>query len=265
MTDLTPDQRKALGARIDAARRSQGYTHSQLGHRTGYDERTIRNAINGRSTRDLTLSLICKALSIDMEGNLQEQSSALADEAHGGYAFSQYEDYIGQYFAYRRSFMQRGQITRFVVEIDWSSTKRCLIFSQVQKKGAETSKNAESVLAQGEIFIGPSTGLLHLSSSKDGSLSLMTLTKLRLEDKAMHGVLLTSAMQFYHKPAVSAVLLQKFDASADRDVVDPAKTIANADGDFRYFDEYLLDIEKNLGIFAIGTWGIERRVPRESA
>ncbi len=200
-----------------------------------------------------------------MEGNLQEQSSAIADQAHGGYTVSQFADYMGHYFAYRRSFMQRGQITRFIVGIDWSKTKRCLVFNQVHNKASDKSKNPEGVLAEGEIFVGPTTGLLHLSSSSNGSLSLMTLTKLRLEDKAMHGVLLTSAVQnFYPKPAVSAVLLQKLDGFTDKDAVDPVKTIANADADFAYFDEYLLDIERNLGIFAIGTWGIERRASRDA-
>jgi transcriptional regulator with XRE-family HTH domain len=258
MADLSVEERKAVGLRIDAARKRQKLSYVELGHRTGYDERTIRNAVTGRSARLTTLREICEALKIDLDGDRSPQASATADEAHGAYTLAQYADHVGVYNLYHRSFTVRGAISKTQLEIAWSKERNCLAFTHHH---AATHKFAGSHdhMEVGDIFIGQRTGLIHFSHSRNGSLGLMIVTRMRLEDKTMHGVILTSSEQaFYHKPSVSAVLLQKREDGTP-DLPAQMTSIPHQHEEFAYLNDYLLEIERGLGVFAIGMWGIERR------
>uniref|UniRef100_A0A7C1NYF7 XRE family transcriptional regulator n=1 Tax=Agrobacterium albertimagni TaxID=147266 RepID=A0A7C1NYF7_9HYPH len=254
MTDLSAEERRHTGLRIDRERRNQGLSFVTLAERTGYDERTIRNVVKGLPTRPATLSEICQALNIDVHGNPEPQSNQfVADEAHGSYSFSQCEDYIGHYYATRRSFSARNHLVRSIFDIFWSDSKRCLCFHEHQRFAAKNGR-AVDYSQQGEVFVSKLSGLIHLQTMVDGSIRLITLTRLRMDDQTMNGVVLTQAPQtFYFKPSLSPIFLQKTDSSYTLDeLASEVRSITPQEEDFHHANEYLLEIERNIGLFALG-------------
>ena len=62
----------------------------------------------------------------------------------------------------------------------------------------------------GGIHISPHTGLLHLLTTYQGALRLVTLTKFRMGDDKLRGVILTQRdRDVFFQPAVSPIYLEK--------------------------------------------------------
>ena len=126
-------QRSKLTRRVESERDRLGYSLEQMAKRAGYNERTIRNFLNGKSTRRRTKIDICTAVGIDIQ---QEQTSKrakqvqAADDEHGAYNRDQFREYVGCFFAYRRSFETDGNIIRSLYEFFWSDKDGCLRFKE---------------------------------------------------------------------------------------------------------------------------------------
>ncbi|MGO7987206.1 helix-turn-helix domain-containing protein [Rhizobium leguminosarum] len=256
MVDLSPEDRRHLGLRIDRARRNQGLSYVSLAQKTGYDERTIRNLVKGQSTKNSTLWDVCQALQIHVEEDDSARADLLvADDAHGNYAFTQCDDYIGHYYATRRSFTVKGSLVRSIFDIYWSEKRRCLCFKEYQRLKSEKSGKIVDYSQVGEIFVSKLSGLVHLQTLDDGGIRLITLTRLRTDDMTMNGLVLTQSPQsFYYKPSISPIFLQKTDASYTlEELTEQVRAITPADPEHAYADEYLSEIERNVGIFAIGS------------
>jgi hypothetical protein len=105
---------------------------------------------------------------------------------------------------------------------------------------------------EGEIFFSKHTGLIHLQTLEDGSMRLITLTRLRMDDKTMNGVVLTQSPEsFYYKPSVSPIFMQKTDDSFTLDELSSdVRSMSPGEEAYRHANEYLLEIERNVGLFA---------------
>jgi transcriptional regulator with XRE-family HTH domain len=251
--ELDETAREQLGRRIDVARKKIGFTLVQLAERAGYDERTIRNVIKGRPTRPTTLRDICKVINISVEPEAADKRIEIASEEHGAYTLNHVGDYVGLFYAWRRSFSFPKNIIRSLYQFTWDAGRRCLVFREVQRYESPDLKCTIDFSQEGEVFISNRTGLIHLLTKAEGALRLITLTKLRSADGVIRGVVLTQAQgDFYFQPSVSPIYFQAADAGASiEDLAQRVGPIVPGDPDYAHISAALTDVERRIAIFAL--------------
>ncbi len=218
--------REAFARRIRVEMAKQGITREALAERARVKERTLGNLLAGHPVRDLTVAKLARVLGIDLDTVFTPIASGKvtaavapaielqrAGEAYGGYMLSSYEPYIGTYVAIRRVFTDDTQLYRSVFEIDWDDGLSRLRFLELQRfRGADN--RAVSSSHAGGIHISPHTGLIQLLTTYQGALRLITLTRFRMGDIRLRGLILTqSDRDRYFQPAVSAIYLEKLEGN----------------------------------------------------
>jgi hypothetical protein len=104
----------------------------------------------------------------------------------------------------------------------------------------------------GSIYASPTTGLIHFLTIYRGAIRLITLTKLRPDDRSMHGVVLSSTdRNFGFQPCVSAILFKRLPNETE---IESAKTnigpLASDHPDFAAYDLELKHVENEVVFFA---------------
>ncbi len=219
--------REAFARRVRVEMAKQGFTREALAERADVKERTLGNLLAGHPVRDVTVAKVARVLAIGLDelvGPTPQASgvsnaapvveSARAGEAYGGYMLSSFEAYIGTYVAFRRVFADRAELYRSVFEFDWDEALSRLRFLELQRfRGA--NNRAVSSSHGGGIHISPHTGLIQLLTTYQGALRLVTLTKFRLGDTCLRGLMLTqSDREMFFQPAVSAIYLDKLEGKS---------------------------------------------------
>ena len=213
-------QREAFVRRVRVEMARLGLTRQSLADKAGCKERTLGNLLAGEPVRDTTLAKVAKVLAIPFDDVFSAApppaTTALADtaqdraaDAYGGYQLAAFEGYLGTYTAYRWVFSDKPEIARSIYEIDWDEDLRRLRFFELQRFEGAGKKTVSSSHAGG-IHISPLTGLLHLLTTYQGALRLVTLSKFRLGDTKLRGAILTqSDRDLYFQPAVSPIFLDR--------------------------------------------------------
>ena len=248
--------RSALVRRVRLAMAKQGLTREALASRAGVKERTLGNLLAGQSVRDVTIAKVARALAIDLDDLVSEAANhpadrdhARADEAYGGYMLAAYEGYLGTYVAYRRVFSASGELYRSIYDIDWDEALSRLRFLELQRfRGRDNREVASS--HGGGIHISPHTGLIQLLTTFQGALRLVTLTRFRLGDNRLRGLILTqSDRDKFFEPAASAIFLERLDGK--RRLADLERLVGPlgpGDADYAAAEAELAAIEQS-GIF----------------
>src|SRR5215211_1987880 len=232
----------ARANRIERALIKKNWTRVHLAEVTGYDERTIRNVLGAKPVRDQTIIDICQALGI--EPDLEESSEyvEVAEAEYGEYPRGPYRRYEGGYFAYRRSFNSLARLMRTCVEIEWAEDEG-LIFRELSQfqAGHRQVDNSQS----GRVHVSQTTGLMHLVTCVEGSVRLITLTKMIGGDEVMRGAVLTQIDRDAHyMPAFSSIVLTKlrnYDPLKHRAMVGPIDESAE---EFEFICEELAHTER---------------------
>ena len=214
---MSEAQRDAFVRRVRLEMAKTGLTREVLAERAACKERTLGNLLSGQPVRDATVAKVARVLGIDLEDLIDERGPAAARPApdgraaseYGGYMLSAYEDYPGTYVAYRYVFSDKNELFRSVYEIDWDEDMSRLRFFEVQRFRGANQQTVSSSHAGG-IYISPHTGMIHLLTTYQGALRLLTLAKFRLGDRKLRGVILTqSDREMFFQPAVSAIYLER--------------------------------------------------------
>lgn len=213
---ISEAQREILVRRVRLAMAKAGLTREALAAKAGCKERTLGNLLAGERVRDATVAKVAQVLGIaldDVFGSTApddlQPGDGRADGAYGGYLQSAYESYIGTYVAYRWVFAARREVARSIYEFDWDDELHRLRFFELQRFPGP-DKRAVSSSHAGGIHISPHTGLMHLLTTYQGALRLVTLSKFRLGDSKLRGAILTqSDREMYFQPAVSPIYLEK--------------------------------------------------------
>jgi transcriptional regulator with XRE-family HTH domain len=216
---MTETQREAFVRRVRLEMARTGMTREALAARAACKQRTLGNLLAGQTVRDATVAKVARVLGIGLDdvigspGAPPTEAATIAEgrasEAYGGYLLSAYASYIGTYVAFRWVFEARREILRTIYEIDWDDDLARLRFFELQRFRG-TNRRAVSSSHAGGVHISPHTGLLHLLTTFQGALRLVTLSKFRLGDDKLRGVILTqSDRDLYFQPAVSAIYLEK--------------------------------------------------------
>ena len=260
---MTDAQRQAFVRRVRLEMAKTGLTREGLADRAACKERTLGNLLAGQPVRDATVAKIARVLGIDLEdiiapgppvlnpqpGNGGSERRAGAD--YGGYLLSAYENYIGTYFAVRRVFSGRNELVRSVYEIDWDEELSRLRFFELQRFRGTSDRPVSSSHAGG-IHISPHTGLIHLLTTYQGALRLVTLTKFRLGDNRLRGAILTQRdRDVFFQPAVSPIYLEKIEVRKKNSELERSiGPFGPTDPGFRAAHEELSAIERDTVMFA---------------
>lgn len=256
---LTAAQREAFVRRVRLEMAKAGLTRSALARLAGCNERTLGNLLSGQPVRDATVAGVARVLKVELDEVLHpaanvaaEAAAGRASEDYGGYLLSAYEAYLGTYVAYRRVFADQPQLYRSVFEIDWDDELARLRFFELQ---TITSANGAPISSShaGGIYISAHTGVLHLLTTFQGALRLVTLSKFRRGDDKLRGVILTqSDRDMFYLPAVSAMYLQKLNGRRKHSELERLVGIVDAsDAAFTAADGELSEIERSA-IFMAG-------------
>lgn len=215
--------REAFVRRVRIEMAKQGITREALAERAAVKERTLGNLLAGQPVRDVTVAKVARALAIDLDDVVgaaiapngpATPEPARASESYGGYMLAAYEAYLGTYVAYRRVFAQKPELYRSIYDIDWDEALSRLRFLELQRFRGRNNRSVSSSHGGG-IYISPHTGLLQLLTTFQGALRLVTLTKMRLGETCLRGLILTqSDRDMFFEPATSAILLDRLDRKA---------------------------------------------------
>jgi transcriptional regulator with XRE-family HTH domain len=262
MTALMSDgAREAFVRRIRLEMAKRGLTREALAELASVKERTLGNLLSGQSVRDVTVARIARALDIELEAWTAPEAaqtpppapdSARAAEAYGGYMMAAWEPYIGAYVAYRRVFSPGDQLYRSIYDIDWDEALSRLRFLELQRFKGRNNKTV-TMNHGGGIYISPHTGLLQLLTTFQGALRLVTLTKFRMADNRLRGVILTqSDRDHFFEPSVSAIYLQRIEGKSKlADLERLVGPVGPDDPAFADASAELADIERS-GVFIAG-------------
>lgn len=237
--------------RLERALREKGWTRTQLASKTGYDEKTIRNLLAGHEVRDRTVFDVCQALGIEPmvedEGDIVEVS----DERFGGYSRSTHSNYEGHYFLYRPSFTRKGAIFKSVVSIGWHKEKSRLKFSEFYETDSAAPHGA--LAHNGSVYISPYTGLLHLVTVFQGSVRMLTVTKLRQADGVMRGSVTSQSEDVsFFQPTMAPIVLKKLKAYDVASIASDIRILEEGNEEVRFAREQLSVTEQRVLKVCIG-------------
>jgi DNA-binding Xre family transcriptional regulator len=251
--ELNASQRKALGRRIDDERTKRGMTLKQLAEKAGCGEKTVRNVIEGQHARGTTVAELCTALEIQ-SGEVKPIS--ISDGMHGGYTKTSFDEYIGCYFVYRRSFSFPRNILRSVFDVQWNAQRKCLRFDEYQRYDSSEHDTIVDYSQTGEIFVSSEIGLLHFVTTTRGAVRLITTSKFRRNvptDLTMYGIVLTQAKKpLHYQPSTAVNIFEKASSSLSADDAKKQVSVLRQ-GDFDYdrLDVALTDAERRIVNFAL--------------
>ena len=257
---MTEGQREAFVRRVRLEMAKAGLTREALAERAACKERTLGNLLAGQTVRDQTVAKIARVLGIDLEdmvgpGEGVPQKRQMADgraaDEYGGYNLAAFETYLGTYIAYRHVFSDRNELFRSVYEFDWDEEQRRLRFFELQRFRGANNRTVSSSHAGG-IYISPHTAMIHLLTTFQGALRLVTLAKFRIGDNRLRGVILTqSERDMFFQPATSAIFLEKLEVRKKNSELEKlVGPFGPSDPSFKAASEELAHIESSTVYFA---------------
>lgn len=268
---MTDQQRDAFVRRVRLEMAKSGLTREALAERAACKERTLGNLLAGQAVRDQTVAKIARVLGIDLEDVIGRGAPGLdgatptvpdgrAGEEYGGYLLSTYAHYVGTYLAYRRVFSERNELFRSVYEIDWDEDLKRLRFFELQRFRGSNDRPVSSSHAGG-IHISPHTSLIHMLTTFQGAIRLVTVAKLGIGDLRLRGVILTQSDRgMFFQPSTSAIFLEKLDGKKRNSELEKLiGPFGPTDQMFRPAAEELASIEANKVYFA----GMTRTAKKE--
>ena len=193
---------------IEKALLGKKWSKTLLVQKTGYDPKTIRNLLDGHVVRDQTVIDVCQCLDIEPKLERDTINDACADDEFGGYLRSTHRFYEGFFYLYRHSFSEPGRIFRSVMHIHWDDQRNLLVFSEFYNVGPADSSEIKS--HTGNVYMSSYTGLIHFVTVFQGSVRIITATKMRQSDGIMRGSLMTQCEDInFFQPTITPVVLRK--------------------------------------------------------
>lgn len=238
---------------IERAIANKKLTKSLVAEKTGYDEKTIRNLIQGDNVRDQTVIDVCSFLGIEPKLENDIENVACADDEYGGYLRTTHADYEGFFYLYRRSFSEYGRIYREVVEIKWDDTEEKFVFSDYYDVDPSGTSGPRSHV--GSVYMSSYTSLIHFVTTYQGSVRVLTLTRMRQGNGIMRGCLMTQCEDInFFQPTITPIILKKqkfIDLSSDAEA--HIKLLDSTCDDYKFAQEQLLICENKVVKSQFGT------------
>ena len=179
----------------------------------------------------------------------------VSGQRHGGYTRDQCRGYLGFFYAYRRAFTNPQDIDRSLFEFAWSDERSCMTFTNSQTYPTPGGQELELRVHKGEAFFNSAASLWHLLVTDRGALRLLTLTSIRVDDGAMHGVILSQVRRsHFYQPSVSPIMLQRQAPGATREqLLEAVGVIRPQSPEYAAAARHLMEIERDIGVFALAS------------
>lgn len=243
--------------KMDRARIAKGFSNIELARRAGYDEKTVRKVLAGQATRDKTIVEICQVLGIEPELVNTIEEVDVADDVFGAYTRSTHRGYEGYFHLFRPSFTTPGAIFRGVVQIRWDPNEDVFQFSEFYSVDDATG---EPKAHSGNVCISSYTNLLHLTTMFEGSVRLVTLTKLREGEGIMRGTMQTQAETLtFFQPTVSPVVLRKIKTYDPASIIGDLGFVEQGSPDWVFADKQISLTENQ--ILKVVSWSSPKAQP----
>ena len=110
----SPDYWPARRKKVASALEVKGWTRKELARAANVAPKTVSNFLSGDHCSWSTFKSLCKALDVSTQVDEVKPAHDVAKPELGGYTREAYADYLGGYFAYRRSFISRDRILRSI-------------------------------------------------------------------------------------------------------------------------------------------------------
>jgi hypothetical protein len=240
----------------------KGWTRKELARAANVAPKTVSNFLSGDHCSWATFKSLCKALDVSTAVDEVGQAQEVARPELGGYTREAYADFLGGYFAYRRSFISRDRILRSLYTLEWSKEIGGMAFKEYQQyksrgRSVDHSQN-------GPVHVSPKYNLVHLVTSTKGAVRLVTLIK--NEDIFRGAILTQSDQEQFYQPSISPIYLEKipnFNPNDPRlEMVGP---IDRSQEEFGPIAERLEEIERKTILFASNRpTPSESRAPRNA-
>jgi len=243
----SPDYWPARRKKVASALEVKGWTRKELARAANVAPKTVSNFLSGDHCSWSTFKSLCKALDVSTAVDEVKPAHEVAKPELGGYTREAYADYLGGYFAYRRSFISRDRILRSLYTLEWSKDVGGLEFKEYQQyksrgKSVDHSQN-------GPVHISPKYNLIHLVTSTKGAVRLVTLIK--NEDLFRGAILTQSDQEQFYQPSISPIYLEKIPGFNPTDPrLDMVGPIDRTHEDFGPIAEVLEEIERKTILFA---------------
>ena len=194
-----------IAERIRAEMERRDWSQRNLADRALLGEATVFRLLKGKYSRK-TLRKVEAALGLellDSLGGLAHLPSdvELADAEYGGYLRSLYDHYEAEYFLFRPSYVNPGQICFYPFDIEWSDGPSGLKFFD-RNPGFEQS---------GMVSVASGTPFIHFPTQDQGSSRLITAHHMPPNLNIIRGVILSLGYQENRdlRPVSAPVILQK--------------------------------------------------------
>ncbi len=235
--------RNRLAEKIKLAMKAKGWTQVKLAEVSGYDERTIRNILKGRSVKSLTQKDICSAVGLSIE-NIGQEDDPVSIIELGGYSKASMDIYIGYYSIYRRSFTAEGEIVKAFCQVSWDDNENCLVFEELYN---DKEHNAHKVLHSGTVYFALDTPLMHFLTTDRGSLRMITLTQIRMQDRMMRGAIISQVEKIsFYQPTVSPIFFKLLGKKLDGETNLDTGYVAKNTKEYDFAEKELIEVEKNI-------------------
>ena len=254
MRNIPTKSRKALASKVEDICRKKNLPTKALAEDASCNVRTVRNFFNGKSVKEATIRKICTAVGVDFDSavRIEKGTTHSSDLKHGAYSETLVHDYVGFFYAYRRSFSVSGNFVRSLFKFAWDKTNNCLRFEESQTYHSPRLRRRVSYDQTGEVFISNTIGLIHLLTMERGALRLITLTRLHHDENFMRGVVLTQAEWPDHfQPSISPIYFRKItDPTTAEELIRHVGPIEAGDQDYTDIKGNLEQVETDVVRFA---------------
>ena len=181
------------------------WSQRNLADRALLGEATVFRLLKGKYSRK-TLRKVEGALGLELLDKLggtvgRSSGVELADAKYGGYLRSLYDHYEAEYFLFRPSYANPGQIFFYRFDIEWSSEPAGLKFID-RNPGFEQS---------GMVSVAAGTPFIHFPTQDQGSSRLITAHHMPPNLETIRGVILSLGYQDHKnlRPVAAPIILQK--------------------------------------------------------
>ena len=194
-----------IAERIRAEMERRDWSQRNLADRALLGEATVFRLLKGKYSRK-TLRKVEQALGLELLNSLGgtvhlSPEVELADTKYGGYLRSLYDHYEAEYFLFRPSYANPGQIYFYPFDIEWSDEPGGLKFYD-RNPGFEQS---------GMVSVASGTPFIHFPTQDQGSSRLITAHHMPPNLNMIRGMILSLGYQKNYdlRPVSSPIILQK--------------------------------------------------------
>lgn len=228
---MNDDEKKIIGNLIRTYMSENGMSREGFAYKAGISVASVNNVVRGILTEKM-LDKIEHNISYKFRSKIIIDK--IAPPSKGGYKFSDYERYVGNFELIRRDFQEPKFINVFAMKIDWSEDKKCL---SIFHRGIDGSE----YLQGGELHFPHGAGYFFIVSNDHGWQSDCIVEKMDFE-RCMDGCIfsLNEIQKRKFGPVLSMFVLRGVTDINETQRLEPSNK------KYKFFQKILENVDQNF-------------------